>query len=327
MSIRSSAMIKLANDILKETDDPLVPTQVLLCDGIRSGALGDWNSCYLKCKNAERGYRSNEVGQVTTARFWRMLSLVWIGRLAELQQECPKLVSSAEARGDLYELVNLGSLPMTVERLAQDKPREAWDELNSVMSNWTQDGFHIQHHLEVSARAFILLYQGKLVEAESELKQSWSIHKRSLLWVAHVVRANLHHLRARIALQSIGEQTPYSNPARVARKAFRALEREKLPWTTALATAGRGSLAAKLGNTELAKEHLAKAATSFAAIGMELYAAASSRHLGQLERGPDGRAKIEAADTWMKQEQMIVAPAKMADFLLPGSGSSGTGTC
>lgn len=319
---RSTKMLKLANDVLLETDDPYVASQIRLCEGVWSGVLGDWDSCGSSCAEAERGSVANELLHCSAARFWRFMSLVWLGRLAELQEECPRVVSSAEVRGDLFEQVTSGAFPMSMVRLAQDKPDVALSELNNVMGKWTQRGFHVQHHLGITARASILLYQGRLVEAESELKRSWSAHKRSLLFFAQIVRVNLQHLRARIALQSIGGNSPYSNPVRVARKALRSLMKENRPWTTALAIAGQGSLAAKLGDAESGKRHLSKAANSFAALGMELYEAACSRHLGQLERGAFGRAKIEAADTWMTQQQRIIAPEKLAELLIPGSNTS-----
>jgi hypothetical protein len=165
------------------------------------------------------------------------------------------------------------------------------------------------------------LYQGRLHDAEAVLSESWSIHKQSLLAFTQLVRVNLQYLRVRIAIQSIGQPSPYSNPVRVARKSLRSLMRERRPWTTAMAVAGCGSLAAKLGDFQLAKTHLSKAVTSFAALGMELHEAVASRHLGQLEHGPHGRAKIEAADAWMMQQQRVVSPDRMAEFLIPGAGS------
>lgn len=322
MSGRSEKYIRVAAEVAKTVDDPLLDTRIMLCDGIRSGLLGGWESCYSRCRNAELGFQSNEVGETTTARFWQMISLHWLGRFKELQEQCPTLVRHARERGDLYEHTNLGTLTLSSVRLAQDRPRDAWDEVNVAMRDWNCDGFHIQNHLDIVAKASILLYEQRLVEAERELSRFWSKYRSSFLSVVHLVRVDLQHLRARIAIHAIGTETPYGNPTRVARKALRSLKRQKLPWSTALATAGEGSLAAKLGDTERARTLLTTAASSFSSLGMELYAAASRRHLGRLESGPSGRAKIEEADQWMIQEQLISSPAKLADHLVPGSGAA-----
>ena len=316
-SRRSLQLIETAKNLAATLENSHVRNHITICEGIRSGLLGEWESSLLHCQQAEQGFVSNEVSELTTVRFWHMLALIWLGKMAELQRRCPPLVRSAQERGDLYELVNLGTYAISIVKLAQDRPREAWDDVNAVMNNWTRDGFHIQHHLEVIAKASILLYEGNHRDAGVDLRNSWPLHKRSFLWGAHLVRANLQHLRARIALGAARNDVNRRMHIREARRALRALEKERLPWTTALAVVGRGSLAAILGDVELATKDLEQAAASFDSLGMELYAAVSRRRLGQILGGQHGRELIDVADEWMRGQE-IRAPAKMAEFLVPG---------
>ena len=52
---------------------------------------------------------------------------------------------------------------------------------------------------------------------------------------------------------------------------------------------------------------------------MNLYAAASRRRLGEILGGEFGRAHVEKADSWMRQ-QTIQNPARMADVFAPAAG-------
>lgn len=316
-SVRAEKLIETAKRLVADTDDRRVRTQVTMCEGITAALLGRWKLCLLRSEHAEEGFRTNEVGEVTTSRFWQMFALVWLGRLAELQQRCTTLVDSAEERGDLYEIVNIGTYTLAVARLAQDRPRDAWDEVSSIMDRWTQEEFQVQHHLELVAKVSVLLYEGNHREAAELLGNSWSQHKQSLMWGAHLVRANLLHLQVRIALKSLDEGSNRARELRDARQGIQALQQENLPWTTALAMVGEASLEQLVGNLEIAKQKYEQAAKRFDELDMEIYAAVSRRRLGQILRGDRGRELVDRADHQMRAQQ-IVAPVKMAEFLVPG---------
>ena len=50
---------------------------------------------------------------------------------------------------------------------------------------------------------------------------------------------------------------------------------------------------------------------------MDLFAASTRRHLGQLRGGDLGRELVEQADGWMRS-QLILNPSRMAACLAPG---------
>ncbi len=74
----------------------------------------------------------------------------------------------------------------------------------------------------------------------------------------------------------------------------------------------RAGVAAARGDRSRAATLFAEAVTQLEAVDMNLYAAASRRRLGEILGGDEGRAQVEKADSWMRQ-QGIQNPARMAD--------------
>ena len=104
---------------------------------------------------------------------------------------------------------------------------------------------------------------------------------------------------------------------RQAAASARRLERERLPWTDALARLIRAGAASVRRDPDRAVRFLTAAAEGFEASGLELFAAATRRQLGRLLGGDAGRTLIARADTWMAG-QAIRRPDRMTACLAPG---------
>ena len=104
---------------------------------------------------------------------------------------------------------------------------------------------------------------------------------------------------------------------RVAMKAARRLEHQQLRWTSALAQLIRAGVASVRGEKENAVQLLAEATRQLESADMDLFAASTRRHLGQLRGGNPGRELVEQADGWMRS-QLILNPSRMAACLAPG---------
>ena len=103
---------------------------------------------------------------------------------------------------------------------------------------------------------------------------------------------------------------------RAAERDARRLHREGMAWSRALACPIRAGIAAARGDRSRAATLFAEAVTQLEAVDMNLYAAASRRRLGEILGGDEGRAQVERADSWMRQ-QTIQNPARMADVFAP----------
>ena len=74
----------------------------------------------------------------------------------------------------------------------------------------------------------------------------------------------------------------------------------------------KAGVAAARGHSSQAANLFALALTQLEAVDMHLYAAASRRRLGEILGGDDGKAQVDRADSWMR-EQSIQNPARIAD--------------
>jgi hypothetical protein len=122
--------------------------------------------------------------------------------------------------------------------------------------------------------------------------------------------------RARCALAAaVGARDPGPLLKSAGRDAGR-LRREGLAWSRALAGPILAGIAAARGERSRAATLFAEAVTRLEEVDMKLYAAAARRRLGEILGGDEGRAQVERADSWMRQ-QGIQNPARMADVFAP----------
>ena len=150
--------------------------------------------------------------------------------------------------------MNLSSYIMSIVRLAADDPDTADRELRQTMSQWSREGYHVQHNDALWAAVQIELYRGDGAAAWGLIDRSWPALRRSLLLRVQFIRTSMHFLRARAALAA-AVAVRRSRPAEarsllaVARRAARRLERERMPCPTAYARLIRGALAAVGGDS------------------------------------------------------------------------------
>jgi hypothetical protein len=104
---------------------------------------------------------------------------------------------------------------------------------------------------------------------------------------------------------------------RQAERYARRLDRERVPWSGALARVIRAGGAAVRGETASAQSLLSRAVAECEAADLALFAAAARRQLGRLLGGDEGRDHVARADAWM-HGQSIRNPARFAACLVPG---------
>ena len=241
--------------------------------------------------------------------------------MAELSRRWPILLNLARARGDLYAVMNLSSYIMSIVRLAADDPDMAERELRQTMSQWSREGYHVQHNDALWAAVQIELYRGNGMAAWGLIDRSWPALRRSLLLRVQFIRTSMHFLRACAALAA-AVTVRGSRPAEarsllaVARRAARRLERERMPCPTAYSRLIRGALAAVDGDSSQAVPSLTEAVACFEAVDMRLCAAAARRRLGEFLGGTRGQEEIDRADRWMTEEK-IKNPAGIVSMILP----------
>ena len=246
-----------------------------------------------------------------------LVTVVYLGRLAELGNRCQEIFHEARERGDRYMLATPGPYVGAFTRLAEDDVEGARRFARQALGEWSHQGFHIQHLNFYYGSLYIDSYAGDATAAWRRITQTEPLLKSSLLLRIEQVQADViqHAGRCAVAMAAVSAQ-----PApllRLAVKSARRLDRQQLPWTSALAQGIWAGVASVRGDAARADQLLADAVERFETADMGLFAASARRHLGHLRGGSDGQALIDRADAWMRA-QSIGNPSRMASCLVAG---------
>ncbi len=319
----TARLLDRASALACRVEDPYASGMVALARGVCAYLEGQWTLAQSECDRAETIFRDGCTGvawELDTSHAFALWGLSHQGAVAELARRWPILLDRARARGDLYAVMNLSSYIMSIVRLAADEPEMAGRELRQTMSEWSREGYHVQHNDALWAAAQIELYRGDGKAAWNLIDQSWPALRRSLLLRVQFIRTSMNFLRARAALAAAvtlrrSRSAEVPSLLAVARRAARRLERERMPCPTAYARLVRGALAAIGGDSARAVSLLTEAVACFEAVDMRLCAAATRRRLGEQQGGASGQGPIDRAAGWMADEK-IKNPDGMAAMII-----------
>jgi hypothetical protein len=316
---REQVLFALARRI---ADGVGTPEADALVEGARGIALflrGRWAEArdVLDASNAKvSGSRSPWSANAT---LFAVRSLYFSGRIRELAQRQTRIAADARDRGDLYTLVNFAATTTLTIHLAADDPEGARRQAQEAMAQWSQARFLVQHFQAMAFEPDIDLYIGDGSAAYDRLMRDLPALKSSLLLHVQFVRGTFLYTRGRCAVAAIAGR-PARRQALVAeaRRAARALDRERMPWTTGLAALVRASAENAAGDSASAIAALREAVTATDAVGMAMHAAAARCRLGDKLGGSEGRALTRAALDAIAAEGIRDAQRWMAIYL-PGS--------
>ncbi len=202
--------------------------------------------------------------------------------------------------------------------LAADQADVAREQLREAMSRWSNSRYLLQHWQALTWGGEIALYLGKGAQAYEAHERDARPLRRSLLLHVQFIRALQAFSRARCAVASI-EAVPSMRKARIAEaKALsRALERERMPWTSVLAALVAGASANAEGDSAAATSALRAAAIRGEEADMGFYACMALYRLGPRVGGAEGNGMSERAFATMRAWG-VVAPARLVGTILPG---------
>jgi hypothetical protein len=244
---------------------------------------------------------------------------LWRGRLRAIADTVPRLVRDAEERGNLYLATSAVTDIGYVLGLVTDEPGPVLEALRAREAWWTPSGFHLQHLNLGMARVQIAGYLGDAEGAWALADDLYDRWRRSVLARGLMFRALVPQLRARAAL-GLAEIDPARRPAllAVARSTIRACSRLELPQAAASLAGLEGRIRWIEGDAAGAVASLRQAVVGLDATGIVPLAQSYRRHLGRLLGGDEGRAMIDRAEAWMR-EQGIVRPDRFTSGILISS--------
>jgi hypothetical protein len=304
----------------QQLDDPQTWAWLIAAQGLAAYLNGDWRRAGELCDRSGAIFRTQCTGatwEVDTTTLLSLWSLQLRGELVELGRRWPVHLKEARERGDRYLETNLDTFLMSTLRLAADDPKGAEAELCRVMDQESHQSFRVQQNEWHGALIQIKLYCKEGAAAWDFLARRYApLLIRSHLMHLQKIKMLFYERRARCALAAAADAADPGPLLRSARRDAKRLHREGMAWATALAYPIEAGIAAARGDRSRAATLFAAAVNHLEAVDMHLYAAASRRRLGELLGGDEGRAQVERADSWMRQ-QTIQDPARMAAIFAP----------
>jgi hypothetical protein len=319
--LKTGRILERVQELARRSGHPHAFGLIHLADAMSAFLGGRWARAYAAFRQAEEIFRERCSGvawELATARLAGCVCLFFLGKVSDLADRLPSLVENARARGDLYEATDLQIRIAHAVHLSDDRPEIASGEVREAISQWPRGSFFVQHWWAMIAQSEIALYAGDAAGAWRLVAENWAPLRRSLLLGVQYIRMEslFHRGVAAIAL-ACEDSSARTRLLRAALADAHRIEREKAHWAVPLGDLIHAGVAAARNEGEVCLRRLKAAATGFDDAGMELYAAAARRRLGELVGGVEGSEMIRSADAWMKSSR-IRDPAKMTRFLAPG---------
>jgi len=245
-----------------------------------------------------------------------LATLAYLGEWDEVCQRVPVLLEAARERRNLFAAAGLAGRLLHHVCMCTDDPDRLARELDPILAQWPGYEKLVHQGWAAFARGEISLYAGRADEGWERLESEWTKTRRSSAFRFQIIRLELRHLRARLAVAAAAGPAAPGRLQTAAAEA-RAIEREAMAWADPLAMLIRAALAAQRGAPAEAVSVLEAAERRFEAADMAPSAAAARRRRGQLLGGEKGRALIASADAAIAA-MGARRPDRIADVLAPG---------
>jgi serine/threonine protein kinase len=322
---RNARLLARADQLAQRLGDPLTQAMCELAAAMSNYLLGRWRAGRDLARQAETTLRERCTGAFVV---WHLANVqlvnLWartlLGDVRGLPGERARLLTEAEQRGDVYFSTALKTGEANFSWLVNDDVDGARRAAEDAESQWTRQGYNLQHYDSLYALGNVDLYVGDGRGALRRMRDGWAAIKRSHLMSAQIIRGEVYFLRARAALMVAASLPPGSERAALLREAAAdagRLAREEVAWIRAQVAVLRAGVAWLDGDEAAARAHLDAAVAGFDAVEMALHAAAARRRRGALVGGAAGQADRDAADRVMRAE-MIANPAAMTLLWAPG---------
>lgn len=326
---RTARLLATAANIAARVARPEALGPAALAAGTAAWFYGEWRQARELTERAEAIYREQCQGvswELYTAQHFWLRALIYLGELPTMQRRLPQLVKEAQERGDLFAETNLRTRIAYLAQLFADEPEQAREELQRVMGRWSRQAFHSQHYYEMVARVEIALYQGEAIAAWQHLSAGWSSIVSSLMLRFQLTRIEALYLRARATVAAAADMV--REPERYAARQVRALlrqastdarriARERMAWSTPLATLIQAAVASIRGQQQTALQLLEQAEAGFVSADMALYQQLARRCRGALLGGEAGSSLVADAQRWIAERE-VRKPERVALLMTPG---------
>jgi hypothetical protein len=316
---RTAKLVESSTAIAAKIGDDHAIATARCCAGVAAYLEGRFPAARQLCDEGAAMLRERCTGvawETFTAQLFSLWALAYSGEIAELGRRVPIALKAARERGDLYAATSVRIGLPTLARLVAGEAKAVRAEAGEAIGQWSQRGLLNQHADYLLGEGDVDLYLGDAESAHRRITEAWPELRDSVLRHIQITRVECTYQRARAAVALAASGRDASKRLAEAEADAQRLERERVGYARAFATAVRAAASAQRGQLAKALDLLDGAARAFTAEGMALHAAAARLRRARLAGASDG----EAAEAWMRK-QGVAVPDHVLRMLMPGFAS------
>ena len=322
---RVSRLIRRVDALVERLDDPYAAGFASLSKAMCSFLMGDWGQSRGFAQSAERVFETRPAGamwELASARTFDLWSSFYLGEVSAMRDRIGDFIQEAESRGDRYAATLHRTGLVVLAWLASDDAHLARQRVQEAETGWSRTAFDFQRYLITLGHCLIDLYEGAPELAYRRTTEMWPGLVRSLYLRIQNVRFEALYLRG---LSAIGAAATAPNREPFLRDAERCasrIARERVGWSTALATMLTAGIADARGQRAAALIAWQRAADLAALHNMQLFAKAAAFRRGVALGGDGGLRVIEDVQATLAG-QHIREPDRVCALLAPGRPVAG----
>jgi hypothetical protein len=323
---RTTALLRVADELAQRTDDESAHALLQLCKGVVAHLQGRALDALTDLEDALGTLTKRPFGAIwetMTAQRFVIASLFFLGRMRRLSEYVEPLLAQAEGSGNLYATMCFSTAYSSCSWLARDDVAEVRKQTSRAREEWKAPGFQLCDCNILMSETYEALYTLDVERCYHRMQERWRDVQASRLLRLGVLRVQLLQLRASAALALANLQL-----ARGQTSHARRLAHDAQAWIAPLCHDPMGRAAPfnhlahaavehLTGRSDVARALLERAIQGFDREHMSLFSAAARARLGQLLDGPAGADLAEAAQRDFQREG-VVNPGRLIAMFAPG---------
>ncbi len=315
---RAEELVRAAERIAQELDEPRVRALALLASGTVHFFLGEWRSSRTKLERADQMFRENcraVAWELSNTQSWACNVLILSGDLAEASRRVPALLEEAQSREDRFALMNL-VYPASIARIVADDVQGAL-EAARVGEVADSDVFTAGRWGSFISACSVERYRGDGASAWRRADSESRALEASMLWHSPMVRAFSCYERGLSAIAASKCGYERRSTMKAARRWVRDLAKENLRYAPALSALLSAGASAAEGDTRAALSSLDVAIPRLDQADLGYLAACARYRKGELLGGAAGRELLERSRAFF-DAQGIVNTGRCLAMSAPG---------
>jgi len=310
---RAAKLLDTTRGILAQRGDSKLDATVALSAGTQAYVIGQWRRSLECFAEAEHLYSKCpgthwELASVRTLRLYTLFSL---GEFAAMAREYLPILREAQALNDRYSCASIETFCQPIALLAADRVDEARRAVEAGLRRWKVEQHGLQQVMAAQSLSAAGFYDGTVNRLMPFMQEQWQLLRSSgmasfdnlrISWLERMARTGL-------AAASAADATPQNRHVglAMARKTYRLLAKQTLPWSRAVTSAVEAGLLVADGDRMGAARLLLKAIEQFSEVEMRGNEASCRLYAGYLIGGERGAEMVAAARQWFASQNIVEA--------------------